>query len=224
MRQDGEPAERRRRLVPLIVAFGVLLTLGGLVLDMSGAAPRQSGSDRVRPLQFSVLMPRGGTVCQPVLGIPPDTATVEPLIGTYYRPLPRISIRFISASGTEVASGEVSGGRQGYVAIPLRRRSRTPATEACLDIHGSYRAAIGGNSAPAGPADAVVNGKRAAAQITLFYLRPGRETWWQLLPVLDLRFGLGKAPFFGRWTLIATFLLALLAWAATIRLLLRELR
>jgi hypothetical protein len=190
---------------------------------MSGAAARQSGSDRVRPLQFPIVLSRGGTVCQPILGIPPDAAVAQPLIGTYYRPLPAVSIRFISASGLPVATGQVSGGRQGYVSIPLRHTSPQPATRACLDIQGNQPVAIGGNPAPVGPGDAIVNGKPVQAQITFFYLRPGRETWWQLLPVLDLRFGLGKSSLFGRWTLIAAFALLVLVWVGTIRLLLREL-
>ena len=37
------------------------------------------------------------------------------------------------------------------------------------------------------------------------------ESWWSLLGVLDQRFGLGKAGFFGDWTLPACFVLLLAA-------------
>ena len=55
------------------------------------------------------------------------------------------------------------------------------------------------------------------------YLRPGSESWWQLLGVLDERFGFGKATFFGDWTLPVAALLLLGVWVATVRLLIREL-
>ncbi len=39
-------------------------------------------------------------------------------------------------------------------------------------------------------------------RVSLLYARAGSESWWQLLPTLDERFGLGKASgFFGDWTL-----------------------
>ncbi len=54
------------------------------------------------------------------------------------------------------------------------------------------------------------------------YLRPGRESWWQLLGTLDQRFGLGKASFFGDWTLPVMALLLLGIWIAAARLLAKE--
>ena len=214
---------RRRVVIRIVIVLGLLLILGVFVLDMSGAAARQSGSDRVRPLIFSVVVPGGGTVCQSIEGLPPDTARAEMLIGTYYRPLPPLRLRFFAASGAMVAQGSVSGGRQGYVAIPIRRISRLAVDQLCLHVGGRFRVAVGGNNAPAGPGSAYLNGKPEVAQVTVFYLRPGRETWWQMLPVLDQRFGLGKAPFFGRWTLPLVAVVVLLLWVGSIRLLLREL-
>jgi hypothetical protein len=130
------------------------------------------------------------------------------LIGTYYRPLPPVEIRFTDASGVLVAQGAVSGGHQGYVQLPIRRLSRSPAAAACVHVGGTLPVAIGG----------------AGHRITIYYLRRGQETWWDLLPTIDLRFGLGKASFFGRWTLPFVALLVLALWAGTIRLLSRELR
>jgi hypothetical protein len=59
--------------------------------------------------------------------------------------------------------------------------------------------------------------------MAVVYLRPGRESWWQLLPTLSRRMGFGKALFFGTWTLPVAALLLLGLWIAVGRLLLREL-
>jgi hypothetical protein len=56
------------------------------------------------------------------------------------------------------------------------------------------------------------------------YLREHRESWWQLLPTLVDRFGLGKASLIGDWTLPTVAVLFLGTWVAVVRLLLRELR
>jgi hypothetical protein len=64
-----------------------------------------------------------------------------------------------------------------------------------------------------------VDGKPQPGRIDVVYLRPGRESWWQLLPTLDQRFGLGKASFFGGWTLPALALALLCVWIAAARLL-----
>jgi hypothetical protein len=57
----------------------------------------------------------------------------------------------------------------------------------------------------------------------MLYFRQGGETWWQLLPTLTRRFGLGKASLFGDWTLPAVALLLLVVWIGTARLVVREL-
>jgi hypothetical protein len=69
----------------------------------------------------------------------------------------------------------------------------------------------------------VVDGRQQPARISLVYLRARSESWWQLLPTLTRRFGLGKASFFGAWTLPLAALLLLGVWVSAFRLLLREL-
>jgi hypothetical protein len=73
------------------------------------------------------------------------------------------------------------------------------------------------------PIAEVVDGSQQPGRISLLYLRAGSESWWQLLPTLSRRFGLGKASFFGAWTLPLAALLLLGVWVSAVRLLLREL-
>jgi hypothetical protein len=108
------------------------------------------------------------------------------------------------------------------VHIPLTQSSDLPlASRACLHVSGTAKVALAGEYGPGNPE--TIDGKPQAASISLIYLRRGRESWWQLLPTLDTRFGLGKASLFGDWTLPVLAALLLAVWAATIRLVWREL-
>lgn len=213
--------------VRVVLLVAVLLVAGGLVLDLSGRAPRTAGSDHTSPAAFSATAPGGGLLCQPIATLPDDAARVRLLIGTYGRPVPALHLRFLSPAGAEVASGQLlAGARQGYVTIPLRHLSGAHvATSACLRVGGSSPVALGGESSPVVTASSVrVNGRPQTGTISLFYLRRGSESWWQLLPTLSRRFGLGKASFFGAWTLPLAALMLIGVWVASIRLLARELR
>ena len=211
--------------VRAVLALGVTLAVGLLLLEMSASAPRTAGSDHVGDPVFAAVVPGGGVLCQPVSPLPDDARRVRLLIGTYGRPVPDLSIRFTSATGVSVAHGELAAGaREGYVTIPIARATPPgPASTICLHIGGSARVAIGGERAPTTADSERVNGTLDAGDIGLLYLRAGNETWWQLFPVLSQRFGFGKATFFGAWTLPAVVIVMVGVWAAAVRLLAREL-
>jgi hypothetical protein len=207
----------------VVLAVGLTAILALFAFEMSQAAPRTAGSDHAGDQVFATVIPGGGSACQDVTLVPRDVGAVQLLIGTYGRPLPPIRLRFLSAGGRIVAAGSLAGGGpQGEVKIPFSRVSDPSlASRACLHVSGPAKVALAG---VAGTADLVtVNGKPQPASISLIYVRPGRETWWQLLPTLGTRFGLGKASFFGGWTLPAMAALLLAVWAGAIRLLWREL-
>ncbi|HEX3875263.1 MAG TPA: hypothetical protein VHW26_14010, partial [Solirubrobacteraceae bacterium] len=81
-----------------------------------------------------------------------------------------------------------------------------------------------GMGIPVDPSDETVGGVVQHGRISVVYNRAGEESWWSILGEIDTRFGLGKATFFGDWTLPACVLLLLGTWAITVRLLLRESR
>jgi hypothetical protein len=211
--------------VRLVLGLALLAVAGALVLDASGSASRTAGSDHNGAVVFSATVPGGGEVCQPVAPPPNDTAQVQVLIGTNGGPVPDLSLRLLDAARREAAAGHLpAGAREGYVTIPLRRvRAAPAATRACLRIGGSSKVLLGGEGGPVSSTSEVVDGSQQPGRISLLYLRAGSETWWQLLPTLARRFGLGKASFFGAWTLPLAALLLLGVWVSAVRLLLREL-
>ncbi len=216
-----------RLAVGVLLAVGVVLVAALFIREMSGSAPRTAGSDLIRPDTFSVILPAGGTLCQPVGPLPSDAAQASVLIGTYARPMPAVSLRFLTGSRQLGAYGQLAAGaraEQGYVMVPLRRiRGAPPIATACLHVGGTAHYAIGGETGPVNPTSAVVDGKPQSGNISIFYYRHGSESWWQLLSTLDQRFAFGKATFFGAWTLPVMALLVVLVWVGAVRLLWREL-
>ena len=212
--------------VRLLLGLGVALALGAFVLDMSRSAPRGAGSDHVAPVAFVAIAPARTSICQPFVYLTPEAHRVQLTLGTYGRPVPPLRVTFLDAAGRTVASGSLAGGGpEGLVTVPLRQVPRTgEAARVCVRSAGTGRIALAGEPEPPNPGSALVAGQPAAGRVSLTYLRGGLENWWQLLPTLSRRFGLGKWSLFGTWTLPVVALLLVLVWGATVRLLARELR
>ena len=159
------------------------------------------------------------------MALPSDAASVQVLIGTYGLAVPEITVRFLGAGGRMLAKGRLAAGAvQGDVSIPVSYpHGHDVETTMCVHVAGKKKIVLGGNVATAGPNSEQIGGRPVAARISVEYLRPGRESWWQLLPTLSRRFGLGKTSPFGDWTLAAVALLLLGVWVFTVRLLAREL-
>jgi hypothetical protein len=213
--------------VRIRVALGlaVLVVVGALVLDMSGSARRTAGSDHFNPLLFTATLANGGSACQPLVSLPRDAAQVLLTIGTYGKPTPPLTLRFTDPSGQVSAEGHLAAGaHEGLVLIPVHDRSNPEAArEACLQVGAGAHVAIGGEGVPVSPESERVNGTPDPGRISLFYYRAGSDSWWQLLPALDERFGLGKASFMGGWLLPVAALALLGVWVAALRLLARQL-
>jgi len=184
-----------------------------------------AGSDHASPLIFAASLPGRGSICQPVVSLPHDAARVQLTLGTYGKPAPSLTLRFLAPAGRLTAEGHLAAGaHEGVILIPVQRIANTEeATEVCLLVGGRTKVAVGGEGFPVSSFSERVNGQPAAGRFSLVYFRKGSESWWQLLPVLSERFGLGKAAFFGSWLLPLAALALLGVWVATIRSLAREL-
>ena len=210
--------------VRVVLAVSLLAVAVGLAIDMSGRAPRTAGSNRVLPATFATVAPAGSVVCQPQGSPPSGAASAQLTIGTYGRPRPELRLDFLDAAGRTVSSGRLPAGvAQGVIAIPLSP-AHGEAVRVCLRVAGPERIALAGESLAASPTSVSIDGHEQPGVMSLMFFRAGKESWWQLLGTLTTRFGLGKASFFGDWTLPAMALLLLGAWVASLRLLLRELR
>jgi hypothetical protein len=213
--------------VRIALGVAVAATAIGLVIDMSGSAPRLAGDDHVHwPAANQIAAVSGGQVlCMHSTVLPDDAARMFILIGSYGKPLPRIAVDFKTATGRTVATGLLRAGAapsQAGNSIPLHY-PHGPSTVGTLCLH------VGGHGplvfyGLTGAGVTTVNGQAQAGSPSILYYRRGRESWWQLLGALDFRFGLGKAAIFGDWTLPAVALAVLALWFGVARVLVRELR
>jgi hypothetical protein len=205
----------------------VLVVLAVLTLDMSGSAPRTAGSDHYAPLIYLAPVGASTSVCQPLYGLPDDAARVRMTVGGAGKRIPSLTLRFLSPSRAVLAEGHLgAGAREGRVELPLRRTgARGVSSEACIVVGSpSGPVSFAGEGVPPSPLSERVNGQTVASRLALFYVRAGSESWWQLLPTLDERFGVGKASIFGSWLLPFCAVALLAVWIGTLRLLAHRLR
>ena len=206
------------------VVLGVALALVAIavVVALSQRGDRRAGTNLVPVMGVPVELPGGGRACQ-VTRLVDDAQRVELFVDAGGRRAPALAVTFAGPDGATVARGHrPAGAAQGAVVVPLDRRVNGNQLSAtfCVRNEGGRRIALGG--APTAPdAAATVGGRPAGGVVAIAYLRPGRESWWDLLPTIASRFGVGKAPWFGAWTLPFATLLLLGAWGGAIRLLLR---
>lgn len=209
------------------LALGVALALvvGEFLLLMSGSASRISGTDHINPVGFYGTIQGGQELCQPTMELPKDAGGVRLLAATYGHPLPALSVRFIGPHGTLTSGRRAAGAPEGPITVALRHpHGPSVAGTLCVGVGPSpYPTVLGGDQFAPGPESEQIAGKPQGGRIAVIWLRPGSESWWQLLPTLSRRFGLGKASFFGTWTLLALALLLLGVWIGALRLLVREL-
>jgi hypothetical protein len=195
--------------VAAAVAAGSLILLATLGLVLTDSKPRQSGSNYVAELGPVAEIRGDGARCQGPVPLPADTGQVRILLGTYGRPTPEVSVTATS-DGRRVASGRLpGGGGEGHVDVPVEPVNHDARlARVCVRIEGRGRTVLYGSS----------------GVVRLEWLRPGRESWLDLLPTVARRFGYGKANAFGAWLLPIAGVVLALAWLLAARILVRELR
>jgi hypothetical protein len=195
--------------VRLVLAAGLVLLLTALGVTLAQSAPRAAGSNHVPEIEEAVKLKRkGGRHCQDGETIPGNAAALRLLIGTYGRPVPEMSVSARRPGGERVTAGERSaGGREGRVDIPVERvENSASGVRVCVRVGGPGRSVLYG----------------AGGRVRLEWMRPGSESWFALAPTVAHRFGLGRASVAGSLLLPFAALLLLAAWAAAVRLVLRE--
>jgi hypothetical protein len=191
------------------VAAGAVALLAVLALVLTDSKPRQSGSNYVAELEPVTQVEGDGRRCQRGVTLPADTSSVRLLLGTYGRPTPAVTVRATDGDRTISAGSLPGGGREGHVTVPIDPvGSQVVARRVCVEIEGSGPTVLYGSG----------------GVVRLEFLRPGSETWLDILPQVARRFGYGKANPFGSALIWVAAVVLLLAWLAAGRALARELR
>jgi hypothetical protein len=216
----------RSRLRPtpvwLVLAVGLLAIAVAGVAILARSEPRRSGTNLISNSGFVVPLAPGQQLCEPGELLPGDTGALRLAADSGAYPGPRLRASILAPQGV-VSSGELKPGwRSGVIRIPLRRVARTlPSATLCLNNLGS-RAVLFGGSVPASGFVIEDAGKQLGGRLRIEYMRPGSESWLQLLPTLVHRFSLAKSDFVRHWAWIAVLVLMLLAIGLAVRTALRE--
>jgi hypothetical protein len=202
-------------LLAIAVAFAVLLT---------HAEPRRSGTDYTPNANFAAKLNPGQQTCQAHELLPADTAAVRMTLGTYGAPGPRVSVSVTGPHGAALTAGGLAPGwRQGVVEIPVTRVHVASAeATACLRDDGPARVAVAGDSGDSFHTMQVAGKTIQNAQVLYEYMRPGSESWLQLLPTAVYRSTLGKSGLIRHWAWAGALALMLLAIGLALRTLARE--
>jgi hypothetical protein len=191
------------------VILGGLALAIALALVLTESKPRQSGSNRVGELTAVDEIRGDGRLCQSNLVVPAQTDGVRILVGTYGLPTPELGVS-ARAAGRTVTSGTLpAGAREGHVVVPLTPvEDSTGGARVCLRVTGGGRTVLYGED----------------TRMRFEWVRPGSQSWLDVLPDVARRFGWGKANIAGSWLLALAALVLGLAWLAAARVLARELR
>ncbi len=217
MREPGKALRPRFARSPLgwTIICGVLCILGIATLEMSHSAPRLAGTNDIPAAAIVANVPAGQKLCQPGVVIPPDGAAIQLEIFTFDKPMPTVHVTVADAKGAIVDRGTVEpGGPQGLTLIRLNK-PRPVSGRLCLTA--TRPIALAGQGVPGGPTSQTLNGTPQAAAIAVMVMRPGKESWWQLLPTVIRRFGYGKWSLLGSWTFVAGAVVLALVWILVLR-------
>jgi hypothetical protein len=222
-----------RKLLVIVVAVGLAALLVGVAIDASGSANRMAGSNLigqaivfrngglVRDTLPVATLPPGGRLCQ-AWTVPAGTRSVRVRTFTSARQLPELRAEIVESGRTLYAGALPVGPRRDNADIPVTRVRRSLLQpQICVTSAGPGTVQLGGAPAPGYQAPRV-GGKPQKGLVRFEFVRPGSESWWQLLPTLEHRFGLGKSRWTGSWTFFLTGLLMVLAIGLAVRTLLLE--
>jgi hypothetical protein len=207
-----------------VVGASLLAILVASGLALSRTAERRSGSNWAPSGAFIEGLNQGQEACQDQELLTADTAAVRVTLGSYGKLAPPVSVRFTGPHGEALTSGTLGAGwKQGTVRIPVGHVSTAvPEARFCIRDDGSRPIALAGDSPDPGYPLQVAGRTVENQRVRVDDLRPGRESWWQLLPTIVHRFSVAKAGLVRSWNWIAVALLMLVAVALASRLLLRE--
>jgi hypothetical protein len=194
-----------------------------LLVVLGQKAQRRSGTDLTPNGAFVAGLAPGQQTCQDGELLPSDTSAVRVTIGSYRKPGPPVRLTFTGAGGKLLSSGRLRAGwREGVVQIPLTHVSTAVGeARACLRDLGPGSIAVAGTLPDPG-FTMQVGPRRLEGRLRYDYMRPGRESWLQLLPTIVYRSTLAKGGLVRHWAWAGAVVLMLLAVALAARTIIRE--
>jgi hypothetical protein len=205
----------------MAVGLGAIVVILAVVLLQKDQ--RRSGSDLTPNGAFVAALGPGQQTCQEGELLPADTSAIRATIGTYGKPGPPLHVTLTGPQGELLSAGGLQAGwREGVVRIPIAHvSSATEGVRVCLRDAGSFPIAMAG-AVPDPGYDMEVGSKTIEGRLRYDYMRPGRESWLELLPTIVYRSTLAKAGLVRHWAWAGALVLMLLAVGLAARTIVRE--
>jgi hypothetical protein len=211
----------RRALVAVVAAGMVAITAAATVILLQ-RAPRRAGTNLTGDVGYAIPLGPGQQLCEGGELLPGDTGALKLDADTQGLPGPALAVSIGGPGGPVSTGGLKAGWRPGAIRIPVARVPGTiAAANVCLRNLGP-RAVTFGGSVPDSGFLIELAGKPLSGRLRIEYMRPGRESWLELLPTLAHRFSLAKADLMRHWAAGAALVLMALAVALAARTILKE--
>lgn len=203
---------RRRHGIGVVFALGLLAFAVASTVVLLQRAPRRSGTDLTADIGPVVALAPAQRICQFDELLPGDTDALRlEATSVAAGPLPALAVTIDGATGRLGTGMLPRGMASGAAVVPLARVVRgTQAATICISNPGPGEVSFGGSAPSQGP-PIEGGGSPPGAHVRIEYMRPGRESWAQLLPTLVHRFSLGKSDLLRRWEAAAALILMLVA-------------
>jgi hypothetical protein len=216
---------RRARLTParIVVAAGLIAIVIAAIAILADRSQRRSGTNETADVGYVIPVQAGEQLCEPGELLPADTAGLRLNARSAGGAGGAVLASASDANGRTIATGSLRAGwHTGSVTIPLRRVAQTlPGAMVCLVNRGTRPIAFGG-SVPDANFYVVLGGKPLSGRMRIEYMRPGRESWFALIPTLAHRLSLAKADFVRHWAVFAAIAAMFAAIALALRTVLDE--
>jgi hypothetical protein len=191
--------DQTTRVVAATLAVGLAVLAAALVVTLSHASTRRTGTNRMTVDTVLLVTKGGGTLCQPDEVVPAGTGalglSIKPAVA---HASPSVAVDLMRGR-TTVAHGTRGPGWSGeQVIVPLRSRLRQDLSGSICITLGPQQVALGG--AKTKRAFTATSGTtHLSGRLRVDYLpHAGRTSWWSTATTVARRIGLGHAPA-GAW-------------------------
>ncbi len=198
----------------VVVGVGVLVIVAFFAVLLTQRGWRISGTDMTPDREPVALLGGGQQACEGQETLPGDTAALQLEIEVSGAG-PPLSATITGRDGATLARGRLAPGwHGGAVRIPVTHVSTTTeGVRVCVrddaPSHGGRTIDLGGQSYDLGLNSEVAGKLDENMRIRIDYLRPRRESWFQLAPTIVGRFSLGKSDLLRHWAWVALLVLML---------------
>lgn len=182
-------AAHRAALATLAVAAVALAA--GIVVVLSHAAVRRSGTDDVTIAAVLRSLHGSHRICQDGERIPAGTAALRVSILPESEPHASMALDVASEGGAPVATAGSYRWEGDAAVFALRRPvARERAGRVCVQVRTHRRGgAVGLYGNPGAAPSATSDGSAIRARVRIDDLRAGRASWWALAPTIATRIG-----------------------------------